>query len=98
MNEPLPAQTVPQPPSNLTLRLLSALTIFLSLGNLVWFAFTFPSYFRWFSRGWMSPAIPLFLLWTFLGLPSLICGLVTMRLARAAGRLGHATKTINSRV
>ncbi|GLH72466.1 hypothetical protein GETHLI_09680 [Geothrix limicola] len=92
MSEPAPASTVPQPPSTLVLRLLSALTVCLSLGDLVWFAVTFPSYFRWFSQGWTSPAIPLFLLWAFLGLPSLACALITVRLARAAGRLGRATK------
>ncbi|HJV48344.1 MAG TPA: hypothetical protein VJ549_03620 [Geothrix sp.] len=92
MSEPAPASTVPQPPSTSMLRLLSALTVCLSLGDLVWFAVTFPSYFRWFSQGWMSPAIQLFLLWTFLGLPSLACAVVTVRLARSAGRLGRATK------
>jgi hypothetical protein len=76
----------------MVLRLLSALTLFLSVGDLVWFIGTFPSYFRWFSQGWMSPAIPLFLLWTFIGLPSLICAVITVRMARRAGRLGRITK------
>jgi len=79
-------------PSTLALRLLSALTTFLALGDLVWFLGTFPSYFRWFSQGWMSPAIPLFLLWTFIGLPSLVCAVITVRLARTADRLGLITK------
>jgi hypothetical protein len=91
MTEPQPASTEP-PPSRLALRLLSALTVCLALGDLVWFIGTFPSYFRWFSQGWMSPAIPLFLLWTFLGLPSLVCASLTVRLARSADRPGRATK------
>jgi hypothetical protein len=62
------------------------------MGDLVWFIGTFPSYFRWFSQGWMSPAIPLFLLWAFIGIPSLICAVITVRMARAAGRLGRITK------
>jgi len=90
--EPMPAPSASQAPSPLVLRLLSALTVFLALGDLVWFIGTFPSYFRWFSQGWMSPAIPLFLLWTFIGLPSLVCGVITVRLARTAERLGRVTK------
>jgi hypothetical protein len=91
MTEPLPSSTAPRSTSRLGLRLLSALTIFLALGDLVWFAGTFPSYFHWVGQGWMSPEIPLFLLWTFLGLPSLVCGIVTVRLARSTGRLGFIT-------
>jgi len=86
------ASSVAPSPSPMVLRLLSALTVFLALGDLVWFVGTFPSYFRWFSQGWMSPAIPLFLLWVFIGLPSLICGIITVRLARTTDRLGRATK------
>lgn len=92
MSESTPSTTVAKSPSSTVLRLLSALTIFLSVGDLVWFIGTFPSYFRWFSQGWMSPAIPLFLLWTFIGIPSLICAVITIRVARAAGRLGRLTK------
>ncbi|MBI1753284.1 MAG: hypothetical protein HY014_00085 [Acidobacteria bacterium] len=92
MPAPAPASAPPQAPSSLVLRLLALLTAFLALGDLVWFLGTFPSYFRWFNQGWMSPAIPLFLLWTFIGLPSLACAMITVRLARAAGRLGPATK------
>lgn len=87
-----PGLSAPEPkPPLLVLRLLSALTVFLALGDLVWFVGTFPSYFRWFSQGWMSPGIPLFLLWTFLGLPSLICGIITLRLAKAVARSARAT-------
>lgn len=78
--------------SSLVLRLLAGLTFCLALGDLVWFIGTFPSYFRWFSQGWMSPGIPLFLLWAFIGLPSLACATLTVRLARAAGRLGFFTR------
>ncbi|WLT33285.1 hypothetical protein [Geothrix sp. PMB-07] len=92
MTDPMPAPAPPQAPSSLVLRLLAMLTAFLALGDLVWFIGTFPSYFRWFSQGWMSPAIPLFLLWTFIGLPSLACAMITVRLARAAERLGRITK------
>jgi hypothetical protein len=91
-DEPQLSSAPPQPPSKLVLRLLSVLTICLALGDLVWFIGTFPSYFRWFSQGWMSPAIPLFLLWTFLGLPSLACGIIAVRLARSADVPGRATK------
>lgn len=97
MPAPVPASAPPQAPSpqapsGLVLRLLALLTVFLALGDLVWFAGTFPSYFRWSGQGWMSPAIPLFLLWTFIGLPSLACAMITVRMARAAGRLGPATR------
>jgi len=88
MTDSLPSK----PSSSMALRLLSTLTVFLALGDLVWFVGTFPSYFRWFSQGWMSPAIPLVLLWTFVGLPSLVCGIITLRLARTADRPGRATK------
>lgn len=81
-----------RPPSRTPLRLLSALTVFLALGDLVWFTGTFPSYFRWFSQGWMSPAIPLFLLWTFIGIPSLVCAIITVRLARTAQSPARATR------
>ena len=77
------------PPEPGLVRFLALLTPFLALGNLVWFVGTFPSYFRWFSQGWMSPGIPLFLLWAFLGLPSLACATVSARLARQAGRPGR---------
>jgi len=87
MTEPKASQS----PSSGVIRLLSAATVFLALGDLVWFIGTFPSYFRWFSQGWMNPAIPLFLLWFFIGLPSLVCGIVTVRLARSAARLGIIT-------
>jgi hypothetical protein len=40
----------------------------------------------------MHPAIPLFLLWIFIGLPSLACAIITVRLARTADRLGIVTK------
>lgn len=93
MSESQPTSTEPQTPSRLALRLLTALTLCLALGDLVWFVGTFPSYFRWTSLGWMSPALPLFLLWAFIGLPSLVCGIVTVRLARATGRLGFFTST-----
>jgi hypothetical protein len=90
MTEPNLSNAEPTPPM-LALRLLSTLTVFLALGDLVWFIGTFPSYFRWFSQGWMSPGIPLFLLWTFVGLPSLVCGIITLRLAKAVGRSARAT-------
>lgn len=89
---PAPAPSPLQAPSRLALRLLAVLTVCLALGDLVWFIGTFPSYFRWFSQGWMSPAIPLFLLWTFIGLPSLACATFTVRLARSADRLGRITR------
>ena len=79
-------------PSLGPLRLLSALTVFLALGNLVWFLGTFPSYFRWFSQGWLSPGMPLLLLWAFLGLPSLVCATVTLRLARSLDRPARASR------
>jgi|ERR1035438_3874128 hypothetical protein len=91
MTEPLPPSSEPPSSSRLALRLLGALTVFLALGDLVWFVLTFPNYFHWTGQGWTSPAIPLFLLWTFLGLPSLVCGIIAVRLARATGRPGWIT-------
>jgi hypothetical protein len=77
--------------SRQVLRLLNALTVFLALGDLVWFIGTFPGYFRWFSQGWMNPSIPLLLLWTFIGLPSLVCGTLAMRMGRSSGTPGRWT-------
>jgi hypothetical protein len=86
-----PPSSPATPGSRAALRLLTALTIFLALGDLVWFIGTFPGYFRWTGQGWLSPAIPLLLLWTFIGLPSLACAILTVRLARSVRRLGRIT-------
>ena len=92
MTEPGPPTLPAERPPLLGLRLLSALTIFLALGNLVWFLWTFPGYFHWVKEGWLNPGIPLFLFWAFIGLPSLICGMVTVSLARAHQRSARPTK------
>lgn len=73
-------------------RLFRVLTVFLALGNLAWFVLTFPSYFRWFNTGWMSPGLPLFVLWFFLGLPSLVCAVVALRRAATHGGAGILLK------
>lgn len=85
------APEAPRPPaiSGLGLRLLSLLTILLALGDLVWLIVAFPTDLAWFGQNWMSPAIPLFLLWALIGLPSLACAFFTVRLARGAERLGR---------
>ncbi len=92
MPEPQPPTPSSPTPSLGPLRLLSALTVFLALGNLIWFLGTFPGYFRWFSQGWLSPGLPLMLLWAFLGLPSLGCAVVTLRLAHRLGRPARASR------
>lgn len=83
----------PEPParSSLGLRLLSLLTALLALGDLVWVVVTFPADLGWFAQAWMSPAIPMFLLWALVGLPSLACAVATVRLARGVHRLGRIT-------
>ena len=68
--------------SRLVSGLLKTLVVLLALGDLFWFSLTFPTYFRWFPNAWVSSALPLVLLWAFIGIPSLILGFMMMRIAR----------------
>ena len=68
--------------SRLVSGLLKTLMVLFALGDLLWFTMTFPAYFRWLPDAWISAAMPLVLLWAFVGLPSLILGLMLMRIAR----------------
>lgn len=79
--------TTPQPPpSGLVPGLLKTLVVLLATGDLLWFGMTSPLYFKWPAEAWVSSALPLILLWSFIGLPSLLLGLIMMRLAgRGAG-------------
>ncbi len=70
--------------------LLKMVVVVLAAGDLLWFLMTFPTYFRWFPNAWISSALPLVLLWGFLGLPSLVLGLMMMRISRH--RAGAALK------
>lgn len=72
-------------------RLFRALTVFLALGNLAWFALTFPIYFRWAYQVGIA-GLPVYLLWLFLGLPSLACAVVALRRAAMHGGAGILLK------
>ena len=76
--------------SRLVSGLLKTVVVVLAAGDLMWFILTFPTYFRWFPNAWISSALPLILLWGFLGLPSLVLGLMMMRISRH--RAGTALK------
>jgi hypothetical protein len=68
--------------SRLVSGLLKTVVVLMAVGDLLWFLLTFPTYFRWFPSAWVSSALPLVLLWAFIGLPSLVLGLMMMRLSR----------------
>ncbi|HEU4951941.1 MAG TPA: hypothetical protein VFT46_08300 [Holophagaceae bacterium] len=68
--------------SRLVSGLLKTVVVVLAAGDLMWFILTFPTYFRWFPNAWISSALPLVLLWGFIGLPSLLLGLMMMRISR----------------
>ncbi|MBS1784088.1 MAG: hypothetical protein JST24_01520 [Acidobacteria bacterium] len=72
-------------------RLFRALIVFLALGNLAWFALTFPIYFRWAYQVGIA-GLPVYLLWLFLGLPSLMCAVVALRRAAMHGGAGILLK------
>lgn len=65
-------------------RLFRVLTVLLALGNLVWFVLTFPIYFRWAYQAGIA-GLPVYLLWLFVGLPSLACAVVALRRAAPNG-------------
>ncbi len=80
-----------QPTPNLLDRLFRVLTVFLALGNLVWFVMTFPIYFRWAYQVGIA-GLPVYLLWLFVGLPSLGCAVVALRRAAMHGGAGILLK------
>jgi len=72
-------------------RLFRVLTVLLALGNLVWFVLTFPIYFRWAYQVGIA-GLPVYLLWLFVGLPSLACGVMALRRAALHGGAGIILK------
>lgn len=72
-------------------RLFRVLTVFLALGNLAWFILTFPIYFRWAYQMGIA-GLPVYLLWLFVGLPSLACAVVALRRASLHGGAGIMLK------
>ncbi len=72
-------------------RMIRVLTVFLALGNLVWFVMTFPIYFRWANQVGIA-GLPVYLLWLFVGLPSLGCAVVALRRAATHGGAGILLK------
>lgn len=72
-------------------RLFRVLTVFLALGNLAWFVLTFPIYFRWAYQVGIA-GLPVYLLWLFVGLPSLACAVVALRRAAMHGGAGIILK------
>ncbi|HET6330854.1 MAG TPA: hypothetical protein VFF76_08720 [Holophagaceae bacterium] len=72
-------------------RLFRVLTVFLALGNLAWFVLTFPIYFRWAYQVGIA-GLPVYLLWLFVGLPSLACAVVALRRAAMRGGAGIILK------
>jgi hypothetical protein len=72
-------------------RLFRVLTVLLALGNLVWFVLTFPIYFRWAYQAGIA-GLPVYLLWLFVGLPSLACAVVALRRAASHGGAGLILK------
>ena len=72
-------------------RLFRVLTVFLALGNFVWFVLTFPIYFRWAYQVGIA-GLPVYLLWFFVGLPSLACGVMALRRAALHGGAGIILK------
>jgi hypothetical protein len=72
-------------------RLFRVLTVFLALGNFAWFVLTFPIYFRWAYQVGIA-GLPVYLLWLFVGLPSLACAVVALRRAALHGGAGIILK------
>ena len=72
-------------------RLFRVLTVFLALGNLAWFVLTFPIYFRWAYQVGIA-GLPVYLLWVFVGLPSLACAVMALRRAALHGGAGIILK------
>lgn len=72
-------------------RMMRVLTVFLALGNLAWFLLTFPVYFRWAYQVGIA-GLPVYLLWLFVGLPSLACAVVALRRAAMHGGAGILLK------
>ena len=72
-------------------RLFRVLTVLLALGNLAWFVLTFPIYFRWAYQVGVA-GLPVYLLWLFVGLPSLACAVVALRRAAMHGGAGIILK------
>lgn len=72
-------------------RLFRVLTVLLAVGNAAWFVLTFPIYFRWvYQEGVVR--LPIYLLWFFVGLPSLACAVVALRRAALHGGGGILLK------
>ena len=72
-------------------RLFRLLTVLMAFGNLAWFALTFPIYFRWAYQVGIA-GLPVYLLWLFVGLPSLACAVVALRRAAMHGGAGIILK------
>lgn len=72
-------------------RLFRVLTVFLAFGNLAWFVLTFPIYFRWAYQVGIA-GLPVYLLWLFVGLPSLACAVMALRRAAMHGGAGIILK------
>ena len=79
------------PSPSLLDRLFRALTVLLALGNAAWFVLTFPIYFRWAYQAGIA-GLPVYLLWLFVGLPSLACAVVALRRAAMHGGAGILLK------
>lgn len=72
-------------------RMIRALAVLLAIGNLVWFVMTFPIYFRWAYQVGIA-GLPVYLLWLFVGLPSLLCAIVALRRSATQGGAGILLK------
>lgn len=72
-------------------RLFRVLTVLLALGNAAWFILTLPLYFRWAYQVGIA-GLPVYLLWLFVGLPSLACAVVALRRAALHGGAGILLK------